>query len=137
MKKFINSNLFDENLNSLKHLYNYRTIVRKIRKEYEKIKALTKRRYIQLKIKINDKRIKTLLNNENKINFINRVIVKRLNLFFFFINKKICNITNTKLKIFEIHFFIIAIIDKNDNQRFFEKFFLKININKNLIFDIS
>ena len=90
-----------------------------------------------MKIKINDKRIKTLLNNENKINFINRVIIKQLNLSFFFINKKTCDIINTKLKIFEIYFLIVVIIDKNNNQRFFKKFFLKININENLIFDIS
>ena len=77
-----------------------------------------------------------LLNNENKINFINRVIIKQLNLFPFFINEKVCNIVNTKLKIFEIYFFTIAIIDKNNNQRFFENFFLKISINKNLIFDM-
>ena len=137
VKKLINSNFFDEDSNFSKHLYDYRTIVRRIRKEYEKIKALTKRRYIQLKIEINDRRMKTLLNSENKINFINRVIIKQLNLSFFFINKKTCDITNTKLKIFEIHFFIVAVIDKNNNQRFFEKFFLKININENLIFDMS
>ena len=69
--------------------------------------------------------MKTLLNNENKINFINRIIIKQLNLFFFFINEKTCDITNTKLKIFEIHFFIVAVIDKNNNQRFFEIFFFE------------
>ena len=103
MKKLINLNLFDENSNFSKHLYSYRTIVRKIRKKYEKIKTLIKRQCIQLKIEINDKKIKMLLNNENKINFINRVIIKQLNLFFF-INKKACNITNTKLKIFKFIF---------------------------------
>ena len=137
MKKLINPDLFDKDSDFSKHLYNHRTIVRKIRKEYEKIKVLTKRQCIQLKIEINDKRIKALLNNESEINFINRVMIKQLNLFFFFINKKICGIVNTKLKIFGIYFFIVAVIDKNDNQRFFEKFFLKISINENLIFDMS
>ena len=59
--------------------------------------------------------LKTLLNNENKINFINRIIIKQLELLFFFINKKACNITNTKLKTFEIHFLTVTVIDKNDN----------------------
>ena len=81
--------------------------------------------------------LKTLLNSENKINFINRVIIKQLKLFSFFINKKTYNIVNTKLKTFEIYFFIVTIINKNNNQRFFEKFFLKISINENLIFGIS
>ena len=77
------------------------------------------------------------MNNKNKINFINRIIIKQLNLFSFFINQKICDIINTKLKIFKIHFFIVVITDKNNNQRFFEKSFLKININENLIFNMS
>ena len=67
--------------------------------------------------------LKTLLNNENKINFINRVIIKELKLFSFFINEKLCNIINTKLKIFKIYFLIVTIIDKNNNQRFFNFFF--------------
>ena len=136
MKKFIDSNFLNNVSDFLNYLYEYKAIVRRIRKKYEKLKVLIKRRCIQLKIKINDKTIKTLLNNENKINFINRVIIKQLNLFLFFINEKICDIANTKLKIFEIYFFTVAIIDKNDNQRFFEEFFLKISINKNLIFDM-
>ena len=136
MKKLIDSNFFNNVLDLLNYLYEYKAIVRRIQKKYEKLKILIKRRCIQLKVKINDKTIKTLLNNENKINLINRVIIKQLNLSFFFINKKACDITNTKLKIFKIYFFTIAIINKNDNQRFFEKFFLKININENLIFDM-
>ena len=115
VKKLINSDFFDENSNFSKYLYNHRIIVQKIQKKYEKMKVLIKRRYIQLKIEINDKKIKTLLNSESKINLINRTIIKRLNLFSFFINEKICNIANTTLKIFKIHFFIVVIIDKNDN----------------------
>ena len=134
MKEFIDSNFFNNVFDSLSHLYEHKAIVRRIQKEYEKLKILTKRRYIQLKIKINDKTIKTLLNNENKINFINRIMIKQLSLFLFFINEKICNIINTKLKIFEVYFLTVAIIDKNNNQRFFEIFFLKISINENLIF---
>ena len=134
MKKLIDSNLFNDVFDPLSYLYEHKTIVRRIRKKYEKLKILTKRRCIQLKIEINGRTIKTLLNSESEINFINRAIVKQLNLFLFFINEKICDITNTKLKIFKIHFLTVAIIDKNDNQRFFEKSFLKININKNLIF---
>ena len=136
MKKLIDLNFFNNVFDFLNHLYEYKTIIQRIRKEYEKLKILIKRRCIQLKIEINDKTIKMLLNNKNKINFINQVIIKQLNLSFFFINKKACNITNTKLKIFKIHFFTIAIIDKNDNQRFFEIFFLKISINEDLIFDM-
>ena len=84
MKKLIDLNFFNNVFDFLSYLYEYKAIVRQIQKEYEKLKILIKRRYIQLKIEINNKTIKTLLNNENKINFINRVIIKQLNLFFFY-----------------------------------------------------
>ena len=87
-------------------------------------------------MKAKNKMLKTLLNSENEINLINWAIIKQLELFSFFINEKACDIANTKLKTFEIHFLIVIIIDKNDNQRFFEEFFLKISINEDLIFDI-
>ena len=136
MKKLTNSDFVNYVLELSINLYSHRTIVRKIRKEYEKIKSLNKKRCIQLKIKTKNKMLKTLLNSESKINLISRVIIKQLKLFSFFINEKTYNIINTKLKTFEIYFLIVTIIDKNNNQRFFEKFFLKISINENLIFDM-
>ena len=71
MKKFTNSNFVNYVFEFLMNLYNYRAIVRKIQKEYKKIKSLNKRRCIQLEIKTKNKMLKTLLNSENKINFIN------------------------------------------------------------------
>ena len=82
-------------------------------------------------------KIKILLNCKNKVNFINKIIIKRLKLFFFFIYKKTCNVVNIKLKIFKIYFFIVVVIDRNDYFRYFEKSFLKTNINENLILNIS
>ena len=99
------------------------------------MKILIKRRCIQLKIDIKSIKIKTLLNCKNKINFINKIIIKRLKLFFF-IYKKVCNVVNIKLKIFEIYFLIIVVIDKNNYFRYFEKLFLKTNINENLILNM-
>ena len=125
VKKFTNLNFVNHVFEFSINLYDHQAIVRKIQKKYEMIKSLSKKRYIQLKIKTKNKMLKTLLNNENKINFISRVIIKQLKLSFFFINKKICDIANTKLKTFEIHFFIVTIIDKNNNQRFFEFFFFE------------
>ena len=55
VKKFIDLNLFDYVFESLTNLYNYRTIVRRTRKKYKKIKSLNKRRCIQLKVKIKSK----------------------------------------------------------------------------------
>ena len=137
VKKLIDSNLFDDDSNFSKHSHYHRTVVRRIRKEYRKLKILTIRRCIQLKTNIKDMKLKTLLNCENEINLINRIMIKRLKLSFFFIHEKTCDVANIKLKIFEVHFLIVVIIDKNDCSRYFEKSFLKININENLILNMS
>ena len=136
VKKLIDSGFFDDVSNTLKNSYDRRTIVRKIRRKYRKLKILIKRRCIQRKIKIKNNVMKTLLNSENEINLINKVMTKRLKLSFFIINEKTCDIINIKLNIFEIHFLIIVVIDKNDHRRYFEEFFLKININENIILDM-
>ena len=135
MKEFIDLNLFDDNSNLSKYSYYHRAVVRRIRRKYQKLKVLTKRRCIQLKVDIKSIKIKTLLNCENKVTFINKIIIKRLKLFFF-IHKKICSVANIKLKIFEVYFFIVVVIDKNECFRYFEKLFLKTSINENLILNM-
>ena len=70
VKKLTNSDFVNYVFELLMNLYNYRTIVRKIRKEYKKIKSLNKKRCIQLKMKTKSKMLKTLLNSESEINFI-------------------------------------------------------------------
>ena len=81
--------------------------------------------------------MKTLLNSESEVNLINRVKIKQLKLFFFFIHEKACDVVNIKLKIFDVHFLIVVVIDKHEHSRYFEEFFLKININEDIILDMS
>ena len=137
VKKLIDTNIFDVDSNFSKHSHYYRTIVRRIQRKYKKLRVLIKRRCIQIKINIKNKKMKTLLNNENEINFINRIMIKQLKIFFFFIHEKTCDIVNIKLKIFDVHFLIVVVIDNHEHSRYFEKSFLKININENIILDMS
>ena len=127
---------FDDDSSLLKNQYDHRAFVRRIRKEYKKIKRLTMRKCITIYVETKNKTMKTLLNFKSEINFINKAMIKQLNFFSTLNNEKATIIINTKLKIFEIHFLIITVTNKHDVQRHFEKFFLKININENIILNI-
>ena len=137
VKKLIDTNIFDVDSNFSKHSHYYRTVIRKIRKKYKKLRVLIKRRCIQIKVDIENRRMKILLNNENEVNLINRVMVKQLELSLFSIYEKACSIANIKLKIFDVHFLIVAVIDKYEHSRYFEESFLEVSINEDIILEIS
>ena len=78
-----------------------------------------------------------MLNCDNKVNLIKRHFVRKLNL-------KACTLKNTDLIILdnksfqthEIYFLIIAIKDLTRTKRFFKEFFLTVNIDNDLIFNM-
>ena len=78
-----------------------------------------------------------MLNCDNEANLIKKYFVKKLNL-------EACALNDTDLITFdnksfqtcEIYFLIIAIKDLTKTKRFFKKFFLTINIDNDLIFNI-
>ena len=134
MEELTDSNLPNDVPDPLSHSYGHRAVVRRIRREYEKLKALTKRRCIQLEAEVNGRTMKALLDSGSEINLINRAMVKQLGLPPSPINEKACGIANTKLETFGVHFLTVAVTDKNGNQRFFEESFLEVSINEDLIF---
>ena len=78
-----------------------------------------------------------MLNCNSEINLIEKHFVRKLNLKTCALNNINLIIFNNKLlQIHEIYFLIIAIKDLTKTKRFFEKFFLIININDDLIFNI-
>ena len=80
---------------------------------------------------------KTKLNCDNEINFINRQLIKKFDLFFFTIVKfDVRIVDNSKLQTFDVHFFLISVLNINDVFRFFEKFFMKISMQNDLIFEM-
>ena len=88
-------------------------------------------------IVLNHETIKTMLDCDNEINLIKRYFVRKLNL-------KACALKSINLiildnKLFqthEVYFLIIAIKDLTRTKRFFKKFFLTVNIDDNLIFNM-
>ena len=78
-----------------------------------------------------------MLNYNSEVHLIKRYFIKKLKL-------KACTLKNINLIIFdnksfqthEIYFLIIAIKDLARTKRFFEKFFLTINIDDDLILDM-
>ena len=80
---------------------------------------------------------KTKLNCDNEINFISRQLIKKFDLFFFTIvelNARI--VDNSKLQTFDVHFFLINVLNINDVFRFFEKFFMKVSMQNDLILEM-
>ena len=78
-----------------------------------------------------------MLNCDNEINLINKHFVKKLNLKACILNDIDLIILNNKsFQTHEIYFLIIAIKDLTKTKRFFKKFFLTMNINDDLIFDM-
>ena len=93
---------FDFFFNAITH----RIYIRKIRKQLIKQKKLVIKKCINVKIILNEKRKKTKLNCDNEINFINRQLIKKLDLFFFTVVEFDARIVdNNKLQIFDVHFF--------------------------------
>ena len=78
-----------------------------------------------------------MLNYDNEVNLIKRHFVRKLNL-------KACALKDIDLIIFnnkwfqthEIYFLIIAIKDLTKTKHFFKKFFLTMNIDNDLIFNM-
>ena len=78
-----------------------------------------------------------MLNCDSEVNLIKKHFVKKLNL-------KVCTLKNIDLIIFDnksfqthkIYFLIIAIKDLTKTKRFFKEFFLTVNIDNDLIFNI-
>ena len=80
---------------------------------------------------------KTKLNCDSEINFINRQLIKKLDLFFFTVVESDARIVdNSKLQTFDVHFLLISVLNINDVFRFFEKFFMKISMQNDLIFEM-
>ena len=124
---------FDFFFNAITH----RIYIRKIRKQLIKQKKLIIKKCIDVKIILNEKRKKTKLNCDNEINFISRQLIKKLDLFFFtIIELNVRIVDNNKLQTFDVHFLLINVLNINDVFRFFEKFFMKISMQNDLIFEM-
>ena len=100
MEELTDSDLSDDDPDPPKHPHYHRAVVRRIRREYRKLKALTKRRCIQLKVDIRSVGMRALLDCGSEINLISRAMVKRLGLSPSSIHEKACGIANTKLETF-------------------------------------
>ena len=96
------------------------------------------RRIIKISIIVlNHETVKIMLNYNNEANLIKRHFVRKLNLETYTL-KNIILITfnNKSFQTHEIYFLIIAIKDLTRTKRFFKEFFLTINIDDDLIFDM-
>ena len=79
-----------------------------------------------------------MLNCNREVNLIKKHFVKKLNLEACALNGiDLIIFDNKSFQIHEVYFLIIAIKDLAKTKRFFEKVFLMMNINDDLILDMS
>ena len=92
---------------------------------------------IDVKIK-KCKNFKTLLNCDNKINLISKRLIKKLNVILSFDKHVLIKIIDEKqIQTFDIHFFNLIVYNVVDVVIYFEKSFLKINLQKNVVLNMS
>ena len=126
--------------NEFNFLINCRLIkfFRNVQRKEVKNKKLIIRRIIKISVTVlNYETIKTMLNYNSEVNLIKKYFVRKLNL-------KACALKDTDLIIFdnkslqtyEIYFLIIAIKNLTRTKSFFKKFFLTVNIDDDLIFNM-
>ena len=86
---------------------------------------------------LNYKTIKVILNCDSEINLIKKYFVRKLNLKIYALkNIDLIIFNNKSFQTYAVYFLIIAIKDLTRTKYFFKKFFLTINIDDDLIFDI-
>ena len=137
VKKLLIDKVFDFEFDFSFKINTHRVYIRKVRKKLTKTKKLIVKRCIDVKIILEKQQKKVKLNCDNEINLISRKLIKKFNLLFFFIADFDTRIVdNNKLQNYSVHFLIINVIDKNDISKFFEKSFLKINMQNDLILEM-
>ena len=124
---------FDFSFNAITH----RAYIRRIRKQLVKQKKLVIKRCIDVKIILNEKRRKAKLDCDSEINLISRQLIKKLDLSSFIVVGPDARIVdNSRLQTFDVHFFLINVLDINGVFRFFEEFFMKISMQNDLILEM-
>ena len=79
-----------------------------------------------------------LLNTESEINLIRHSLCKKLDLMISDVSTKNIQIINEKvISSHDVHFLNIEISNHAEHQRYFEEFFLAMNMQKNLVLDMS
>ena len=111
---------------------------RNVQRKEIKDKKLIIRRIVKISITaLNYETIRIMLNCDNEINLIKKHFVRKLNLKACALNGiDLITLDNKSFQIHEIYFLIIAIKDLTRTKYFFEKFFLTMNIDDDLIFDM-
>ena len=103
-----------------------------------KDKKLIIRRIVKISVTaLNHETIKIMLNCDSEVNLIKKYFVRKLNLKACALNGiDLITFDNKSLQTHEIYFLIITIKDLTETKRFFEKFFLTMNIDDDLIFNM-
>ena len=87
-------------------------------------------KYNKINLKIKNIEIYTILNFETKINLINNIFIKNFKLISFNVfNCDAIILNNNKFKFYNVYFVQLKISNENDTNRFFNKNFLKIDLN--------
>ena len=111
---------------------------RNVQRKKIKNKKLIIRRIIKISVTtLSHETIKIILNCDSEVNLIKKHFVKKLNLKTYALKDiNLIIFDNKSFQTHEVYFLIIAIKDLTKTKRFFEKFFLTMNINDDLIFDM-
>ena len=111
---------------------------RNVQQREIKNKKLIIRRIIKISITaLNHETIKAMFNYDNEVNLIKKHFVKKLNLKAYTLKDIDLIILDKKsLQTHKVYFLIIAIKNLTKTKRFFEKFFLTMNIDDDLIFNM-
>ena len=90
-----------------------------------------------MKIILNEKRKKAKLNCDSEVNLISRQLVKKLDLpFSIVVEPDARTVDNSRLQTFDVHFLLISVLNTNGVSRFFEKSFMKVSMQNDLILEM-
>ena len=110
----------------------------KEKKRRKKFKEFVIRKCVKIKINIQEENqiwneSKTIFDTKTKINLINQVYAKKLNLRRFeILSCDAITIDRHRLKTYDVYFVQLEVSNVNDTSRFFEESFLVVNLNWNL-----